>query len=83
MSKVLLTAFSGKLSGIMEVPDNFHERDLWLMMDMETPSFTREPLGGIKTFETTSKRGRFQGTSGHKIFKDGSSAEVYKLVEIV
>ena len=81
MSKAVLTAFGGKLKGVMEIPENFRERDLYLIMDMETPSFSKSQEG-INLYEITTKRGRFEATSGHKMLKDGSFAQEYKLVEI-
>lgn len=45
MSKVMLTAFNNKLQGIMEIPDNWDKRDIWLTMDMEMPSLSKDNFG--------------------------------------
>jgi len=79
--KVMLTAFGGKLKGLMEIPDNFNERDIYLMMDMEQPSYEREPRGQ-KVYELTTVRGRFEATNGHFSLSEGGFAEEYKLVEV-
>lgn len=81
-TKVVLTAFGGKLvSQPMDWPREKIGEDIYMMMDMEKQSFTKErEYGSILDFETTPKRARFQFSGGYAGTKDMPA--VYKLVDV-
>lgn len=81
-TKVVLTAFNGKLVGKpMDWPREKIGEDIWLVMDMENPSFDFEPHSSIKTYELSTKRARFQFSGGYSSV--GAMPAIYKLVEVV
>lgn len=81
-TKVILTAFGGKLvSQPMDWPRDKIGEDIYMIMDMEQQSFTREnENSSILDFEMVPKKARFQFSGGYAGTKDMPA--VYKLVEV-
>jgi hypothetical protein len=81
-TKIILQAFGAKLtSKPMDWPREKIGEDIWLLLDMENPSFDHEPNSSIKTYELTTKRARFQFSGGYSM--NGDMPAIYKLVEVV
>jgi hypothetical protein len=77
--KVQLTAFQNQLvSKPMNWPAEMIGQDIWLIMDMEMPSYETKKTGK-KIFESSEKKCRFQFTGRYSM--DGVLA-IYKLVEV-
>lgn len=80
--KVQLTAFNGRLvSEPMEWPADKIGQDIWLVMDMEMPSYQTEKNSSIKVYETSTKKARFEFSGGYSL--GGDMSAIYKLVEVV
>ena len=81
-TKVILTAFNGQLVGKpMDWPREKIGEDIWLIMDMEAPSYETKEGSSIKVYESTTKKCRFQFSGGYSI--NGDMPAIYKLVEVV
>jgi hypothetical protein len=81
-TKVVLQAFNGKLtSQPIDWPREQIGQDIWLILDMENPSFDFKPNSSIKTYEVSTKRARFQFSGGYAA--SGSMPAIYKLVEVI
>jgi hypothetical protein len=79
--KVQLTAFQGQLVGkAMDWPAEMIGQDIYLVMDMEMPSYETEKASSIKVYESTPKKCRFQFTGGYSMA--GDMPAIYKLVEV-
>lgn len=81
--KVLLEAFGGKLSGIMEIPSNMPNIDL--LLDLPMPSLKQEEE--TNNIPNNIKRGRFERTSKSYLLtelgiKEPGFARLYRLVDI-
>lgn len=80
-AKVQLTAFGGKLkSDLMDWPREEIGRDIYLILDMEMPSFVTEQNSSIKVYERSTRRGRFEFSGGYGMSKE--TPAIYKLVEV-
>lgn len=80
-SKVVLTAFGKRLiSKPMEWPTDKIGEDIYLIMDMERPSITREPNSSIKVYDTVTKKARFQFSGGYSMSND--TPAIYVLVGV-
>ena len=80
-TKIVLTAFGQKLvSQPIDWPREKIGEDIYMIMDMEQPSITKEPYGSILEFETAPKKARFQFSGGYASTKDMPA--IYKLVEV-
>ena len=80
--KVVLTAFGERLvSKPMEWPADKIGQDIWLVMDMEMPSYVTAKNSSIKVYESNTKKCRFEFTGGYSM--KGYMPAVYKLVEVV
>lgn len=74
--KVYLTAFGGKLTGIMEIPENMPYVDL--VLDLSSPKITETefPLNSVW------HRGTFERTGRHHFLKDlGFQGGMHEMVE--
>jgi len=81
MAKVYLEAFGGRLkSAPMDWPDSEIGKDIYLVLDMESPSLQRNERG-MNLYELTTKRGRFEFTRSYS--GDKELAAIYKLVEVI
>lgn len=79
--KVQLTAFNGRLVGKpMEWPADKIGQDIYLMMDMESPSHEYELNSSIKVYETSPKKARFEFSGGYSM--NGDMPAIYKLVGV-
>lgn len=78
--KVILTAFGKKLkSEPIDWPQEEIGRDIYLLLDMEQPGIP-QPNTSIKTYESTTKRGRFEFSGGYSM--NGDMPAIYVLVGI-
>lgn len=79
--KVQLTAFNGRLVGEpMDWPADKIGQDIYLPMDMESPSYVTKENSSIKVYETSIKKARFQFSGGYSSI--GTMPAIYKLVEV-
>lgn len=81
-TKVQLYAFGEKLkSEPFDWPEDKIGDDIYLMVDMEKPSFITKPHSSIKIYDTTTKRARFEFTGGYSM--NGDNPAIYVLVEVL
>lgn len=80
--KVQLTAFNGKLVGKpMDWPADKIGEDIYMVMDMEAPSYEHGEDSSIKVYESYPKKARFQFSGGYSM--NGDMPAIYKLVEVL
>ncbi len=78
--KVILTAFNGKLrSEPMDWPEDTAGRDIYLVLDMESPSISRDKQN-INLYETLPKKCKFEFTNSYSMSED--TPAIYRLVEV-